>query len=232
MERRLAIAASLLGITLAACGQGTPAASAGPGVLAVGSPAIDFRAGTLDGATVRLSALRGRAVLINFWATWCAACRAEMPAIQRAWDRYHAGGLEVVAIDYRETDRDSMRRFLTAAGVRYGSALDPDGVIAQAYGVSLGLPVSVFVDRGGRVAVIQTGPMAPDFIEQNVTALLASAPNSSTQAADPNLTGLDAESAVLGVSVGGAARAYPLLALLGPEVVNDELGGEPLVVTF
>lgn len=232
MGRRLAIAASLLGLALAACGQGTPAASAGPGVLAVGSPAIDFRAGTLDGATVRLSALRGRPVLINFWATWCAACRAEMPAIQRAWDRYHAGGLEVVAIDYREADRDAMRRFLTAAGVRYGSALDPDGVIAQAYGVSLGLPVSVFVDRGGRVALIQTGPMAPDFIEQNVTALLAGAPITAKHAVGPAVTSLDAESPVLGVSIGGAARAYPLLALIGPELVNDELGGEPLVVTF
>jgi len=111
-------------------------------------------------------------VLINFWATWCAACRSEMPAIQHAWDQYHARGFEVVAIDYRETDRDAMRRFLQSAGVRYGSALDPDGVIAQAYGVSLGLPVSVFVDRNARVAVIQTGPMAPDFIGQNVTALI------------------------------------------------------------
>ena len=172
MGRRLTIAASLLGLALAACGQGTPAASAGPGVLAVGSPAIDFKAATLDGTTVNLSALRGHPVLINFWATWCAACRAEMPAIQRAWDRYHTAGLEVVAIDYRETDRDATRRFLAAAGVRYGSALDPDGVIAQAYGVSLGLSVSVFVDRGGRVAVIQTGPMAPEFIDQSVTALL------------------------------------------------------------
>jgi cytochrome c biogenesis protein CcmG, thiol:disulfide interchange protein DsbE len=172
MARRLAVAASLVGLTLAACGQGTPAASAGPGVLAVGSPAIDFKAGTLDGSTVRLSALRGHAVLINFWATWCTACRSEMPAIQQAWDRDHARGFDVVAIDYRESDRDGMRRFLAAAGVRYGSALDPDGVIAQAYGVSLGLPVSVFVDRGGRVALIQTGPMAPDFIDQNVTALL------------------------------------------------------------
>jgi peroxiredoxin len=172
MERRLAIAAGLVGLVLAACGQGTPAASAGPGVLAVGSPAIEFRASTLDAGTVRLSALRGHPMLINFWATWCAACRSEMPAIQRAWDQYHARGFEVVAIDYRETDPDAMRRFLQSAGVRYGSALDPDGVIAQAYGVSFGLPVSVFVDRNARVAVIQTGPMAPDFIDQNVTALL------------------------------------------------------------
>ncbi len=172
MAHRLAVATSLIGLTLAACGPGTSVTTAGPGLLAVGSPAIDFRAETLDGGTVRLSALRGHPVLINFWATWCAACRSEMPAIQHAWDQYHARGFEVVAIDYRETDRDAMRRFLQSAGVRYGSALDPDGVIAQAYGVSLGLPVSVFVDRNARVAVIQTGPMAPDFIGQNVTALI------------------------------------------------------------
>lgn len=229
VEGRLAVAAGLLGLTLAACGQGIPAASAGTGALAVGSPAIDFKAGTLDGTTVRLSAMHGRAVLVNFWATWCAACRSEMAAIQQAWDRYHPRGFEVVAIDYRESDRDAMRRFLQAAGVHYGSALDPDGVIAQAYGVSLGLPVSVFVDRAGRVALIQTGPMTPDFIDQNVAALLIGAPATSAGAGVPNL---DPESPVLGVSVGAAARAYPLLALLGPEVVNDEVGGEPLVVSF
>jgi len=228
MGVRLAAATTLLGLTLSACGQGFPAASAGPGSLAVGSPAIDFKAGTLDGTTVRLSAMRGRVVLINFWATWCAVCRSEMPGIQRTLDRYQARGFEVVAIDYRETDRDGMRRFLQAAGVRYGSALDPDGVIAGAYGVGLGLPVSVFVDQGGRVALIQTGPMSPAFVDQNVAALLAGTPIASS----PNVPNLDAETAVLGVSVGAAARAYPLLAVIGPEVVNDELGGTPLVVTF
>jgi len=229
MARRLAVAASLIGLALSACGQGTPAASVGPGVLAVGSPAIDFRAGTLDGGAVRLSAFRGHAVLINFWATWCPACRSEMPAIQQVWERERVRGFDVVAIDYRETDRDAMRRFLQAAGVRYGSALDSNGVIAQAYGVSLGLPVSIFVDRGGRVAVIQTGAMAPDFIEQNVTVLLAGGSITSNSVAGGPV---EADSPVLGVSIDGAARAYPLLALLGPEVVNDEVGGEPLVVTF
>jgi len=117
MARALTIAASLVGLTLAACGQGAPAASVGPGALAVGSPAIDFKAGTLDGTTVRLSALRGHAVLINFWATWCAACRSEMPAIQQVWQREHVHGFDVVAIDYRESDHDGMRSFLHGAGV-------------------------------------------------------------------------------------------------------------------
>ena len=229
MARRLGVATGLLALLVAACGQDIPAASAGPGVLAVGSPAIDFRAARLDGATVQLGALHGHVVLINFWATWCAACRSEMPAIQQVWDREHVRGFEVVAIDYRESDRDGMRRFLRSAGVRYGSALDPDGVIAQAYGVSLGLPVSVFVDRGGRVALIQTGPMAPDFIDQTVAPLLAGAAITSNPVAGG---AVEAESPVLGVSVGAEARAYPLLALLGPEVVNDAVGGAPLVVTF
>ncbi len=172
MRVPLAVVTGLLGVALAACGQNAPAASVGTGTLAVGSPAVDLTATTLDGATVRLSGLRGHPVLINFWATWCAACRAEMPAIQRTWDQDHARGFEVLAVNFRETDLEAMRRFLQAAGVRYGSVLDPDGRIAQAYGVTFGLPVSVFVDRSGRVAVIQTGPMAPDFIDQTVTALL------------------------------------------------------------
>ncbi len=171
MRLSLAVITGLLGVTLTTCGQAL-APSVGSGTLAVGAPGIDFTASTLDGTTVRLSGLRGHPVLINFWATWCAACRSEMPAIQRTWDQYHRRGLEVLAVDFREADRDAIRRFLEAAGVRYGSALDPDGTIAQAYGVTFGLPVSVFVDRSGRVALIQTGPMTPDFINQTVTGLL------------------------------------------------------------
>jgi len=79
------------------------------------------------------------------------------------------------------------------------------------------------------VALIQTGPMAPDFIDQTVAALLAGASITSNPVAGGAVA---AESPVLGASVGAAARAYPLLALLGPEVVNDELGGAPIVVTF
>jgi thiol-disulfide isomerase/thioredoxin len=126
----------------------------------------------LNGGTVRLSSLRGKVVLINFWATWCTACQAEMPAIEQVWDRYRGRGLDVIAVDFREGNKAAMQRFLSQVGAKFTAALDPDGKIADAYGVTFGLPTSVFVDRDGTVRVIHLGQMAPDFIDQQALSLL------------------------------------------------------------
>jgi peroxiredoxin len=138
----------------------------------VGHAAPDFTTPGLNGGTVRLSSLRGKVVLINFWATWCTACQDEMPAIEQVWDRYRGRGLEVIAVDFREGNKAAMQRFLSQAGVKFTAALDPDGKIADAYGVTFGLPTSVFVDRDGTVRVIHLGQMAPDFIDQQSLSLL------------------------------------------------------------
>jgi cytochrome c biogenesis protein CcmG, thiol:disulfide interchange protein DsbE len=152
-----------------AVGQATIVAA---GHAEVGHAAPDFTTPLLNGGTVRLSALRGRVVLINFWATWCTACQAEMPAIQQVWDRYRGRGLDVIAVDFREGNKAAMQRFLSQVGVKFTAALDPDGKIADTYGVTFGLPTSVFVDRDGTVRVIHLGQMTPDFIDQQVLSLL------------------------------------------------------------
>jgi len=138
----------------------------------VGHAAPDFTTPLLDGGTVRLSGLRGKVVLINFWATWCTACQDEMPAIEQVWDRYRGRGLEVIAVDFREGNKAAMQRFLRQVGAKFPAALDPDGKIADAYGVTFGLPTSVFVDRDGMVRVIHLGQMAPDFIDKQTLSLL------------------------------------------------------------
>jgi peroxiredoxin len=144
--------------------------SGGPAT--VGSPAPDFTTATLGGKTVRLSQLHGQVVLINFWATWCTACREEMPAIRRAWEQYRAKGITVLEVNYRETDGSAMRQFLKEVGVPFDTALDPDGKIAGAYGVSIGLPVSVFIDRSGKVAFIQVGQMSNPPLDDKVRSIL------------------------------------------------------------
>ncbi len=162
-------------LTLAACGNAVQV-TVDRGSVAVGSAALDFRATTLDGGALDLHSLRGKAVLLNFWATWCASCRSEMPAIQAAWERYRAEGLEVVGVNFREADASAQRQFLKQAGVHYPSGLDPDGKIADAYQVTIGLPVTIFIDRGGIVTFIQTGAMSPDFIAAQVLRTLSPQP--------------------------------------------------------
>jgi cytochrome c biogenesis protein CcmG, thiol:disulfide interchange protein DsbE len=142
------------------------------GSATVGLVAPDFTTQTLDGATVRLSQLHGKPVLLNFWATWCTACEIEMPAIQRASDRYGRQGLTVLAVNYHQTNAADMRVFLKRLGARFAAVYDPDGRIATAYGVAIGLPVSVFIGRTGKVAFMQVGQMSNPLLDEKVHSIL------------------------------------------------------------
>jgi cytochrome c biogenesis protein CcmG/thiol:disulfide interchange protein DsbE len=142
------------------------------GKLSIGATAPDFRTEGLNGDVVQLSHFRGRPVLINFWATWCTACRTEMPAIEQAWERYRSRGFEVIAVDYQESDRTAMGAFLSSLGVRFIAALDTQGKIAAAYNVTVGLPTSIFVGRDGIARTLHLGQMTPSFIDQQIESLL------------------------------------------------------------
>ena len=138
----------------------------------VGQSAPDFATQTLDGSRVRLSQYRGKPVLLNFWASWCAPCQDEMPLIQRASDVYKAQGLQVLAVNYQQTSTSSMRAFLRKVDARFPAVYDPAGQIAGAYGVNVGLPVSIFIDRSGKVSFIQLGQMSDAILQQHLHAIL------------------------------------------------------------
>jgi cytochrome c biogenesis protein CcmG/thiol:disulfide interchange protein DsbE len=142
------------------------------GRAAVGHTAPDFSTQTLDGARVRLSQYRGKPVLLNFWATWCAPCQDEMPLIQRASDMNKGQGLVVLAVNYQQTSTSSMQAFLRKVDARFPAVFDPAGQIAGAYGVNVGLPVSVFIDRSGTVSFIQVGQMSDAILQQHLHAIL------------------------------------------------------------
>src|SRR5262249_36176182 len=101
---------------------GGPTATPAPAPV-TGAPAPDFTLRSLDGRTVTLSALKGQVVLINFWATWCIPCQAEMPAIQHAYEARKGQGFTVLAVNLNEPDKD-VQDYVTRLGVNFTVLLD------------------------------------------------------------------------------------------------------------
>lgn len=102
----------------------------------------------LDDRTWRLPELRGRAVLLNFWASWCEPCRAEMPSLQTLADFHGSDRLQVLAINYKE-HANTASRFIRQAGLSLPVLRDPDGAIARAWGVRV-FPSSILIDVAGQ----------------------------------------------------------------------------------
>ena len=136
----------------------------------VGRAAPDFVLRTLDGGTVRLTDLRGSVVLINFWASWCQPCRAEMPEIVRAQDSEGTRGLRVVAVDLQEAE-GPVREFAQQFGMQFPVAFDRTGEVARTYRVKE-LPATVFVDRTGVIRTIKYGPMTGEYLREQLAGLV------------------------------------------------------------
>lgn len=141
------------------------------GTVAVpGAAARDFSLGLFDGTQFTLSGVRGKPVLVNFWGSWCAPCRDEAPALNRAWERY-GDRVAFVGIDIWDNER-SARAYLAEVGARYPSGPDRSGELAIEYGVS-GVPESLFIARDGRIARKYVGPLTDDQLTRLLNELLA-----------------------------------------------------------
>ena len=131
----------------------------------VGDPAPDISAVGIDGRPVRLADLRGRPVIVNFWASWCVPCREETPLLRDELAKHAPDGLAIVGVIFRDTS-DAARAFADSFGATWPSATDPDGSIARAYRV-VAPPQSYFIDRQGVLRSIQIGEiLATDFDAQ------------------------------------------------------------------
>jgi cytochrome c biogenesis protein CcmG, thiol:disulfide interchange protein DsbE len=120
------------------------------------APPFDLR--TLDGRrTVRLGDLKGRVVAVNFWASWCAECRIEHPALAAAWRRFRDRGVVLLGIPFQD-DPAASREYLDEYGGGWPILEDPGSRTALAYGV-YGVPETVFIGRDGRVAGRVVGPV-------------------------------------------------------------------------
>ncbi len=128
---------------------------------------------TPDGETVALSELRGQPVLVNIWASWCAPCRAEMPAIERVFREYEQQGLIVLAVN--ATNQDSLRSaldFVDQYGLTFPILLDTTGVASRAYQLRA-LPSSYFIGRDGVIQeVVIGGPMSEALLRTRVQRLV------------------------------------------------------------
>lgn len=141
-----------------------------------GFAAPDFTLDLLDGGQVTLSQLRGKAVVINLWASWCPPCRAEMPALQKAYEANLDRGLELVAVNtaYQDSQGDATA-FARRLGLSFPIALDRDGAVSRRY-LLRALPSTFFVDREGVIReVVIGGPMSEATILTAVEEILEEA---------------------------------------------------------
>jgi cytochrome c biogenesis protein CcmG/thiol:disulfide interchange protein DsbE len=149
-----------------------PHVAAVAGIETGGRRAPRYDVTTLDGARLTNDALRGKVVLVNFWATWCAPCRAEMPLLERMYERHRAAGLVIVGLSVDRGSAESVRAFLRDRGVTYPVAVvGPDA--DRAFGGVRGYPTSFLIDRAGVVRHQVLGPLAPASLELAVRRLLA-----------------------------------------------------------
>ncbi len=136
---------------------------------AVGSqphePAPDFALETLAGTVLRLSDLRGRKIILNFWASWCTPCRVEMPDFERVHQEY-GDRLAILGINIRE-DRQTIERFLSSVTVSYPILLDPHGAVVRAYRV-LAQPATYWLDEQGRIVERKFGAYTRAELEERV----------------------------------------------------------------
>lgn len=142
----------------------------------VGEQAPDLSLLTVDGARVSLAGLRGRPVLLNFWATWCAPCREELPWLQTIHES-DPDGVVVLAIAVRES-AEAVTAFATELELEIPLLLDQDGQIGAAYHVH-GLPTSLFIDRDGLIAARHVGPLDQSALDGYLIPLLDASPGAT-----------------------------------------------------
>lgn len=159
-----------------------------------GKPAPDFELTSLDGHKIRLSDYRGKAVLLNFWATWCSPCKVEMPWFVELQKQYGNDGLVILGVAMDDTEAQKIAQFVGEMGVNYPVLLGTDQV-SEAYGNVDYLPTSFYIDRDGKIVGKGTGLLDRKSIEDSVRLALA-----------PRVTGITASHKAPAVDPKAAVR--------------------------
>lgn len=133
------------------------------------APAMVLR--DINGRSLSLSDYKGKVVLLNFWATWCPPCRAEVPELIRWQKMYRGRGLQVIGVTYPPQTLTEVRRFVRKAKVNYPVGLGTKGM-RSLFTQSDSLPMTIVISKDGRVRDIIEGILLPEEFEQKIKPLL------------------------------------------------------------
>lgn len=144
------------------------AEEAGTTGLMIGDLAPDFELVTMDGETVRLSDYRGERVFLNFWATWCPPCRAEMPDMQKLYKEQEVP-VEILAVNLTKTEanEENVADFVADYGLTFPILLDRESEVSDKYRVQA-YPTSYMIDSEGRISFVAPGAMNQDIMSRAV----------------------------------------------------------------
>jgi thiol-disulfide isomerase/thioredoxin len=148
----------ILGLVLSGAAITGLAGATAVGSLTAGAPAPAFQLGSADGKSIDLAGLRGKVVMINFWASWCGPCRKEMPILEQLNKQYRSKGLALIGVNV-EPDSKAAMNWLKETPVSFPILFDTDSKVSKLYQVA-GMPNTVIVDRRGTVRYIHRGYQA------------------------------------------------------------------------
>ena len=135
------------------------------------SKAPNFKATAVDGSVVELAKLKGKVVVVNYWATWCGPCRQEIPGFVEVYKEYKAKGLEIVGVSLDDNGWEAVKPYLAKISIPYPVVL-PDEVLTSSYGSIQAIPTTFFVDKKGNIVDKHVGYMDKAAFTKRIQKLL------------------------------------------------------------